>query len=195
MTKLKLPPEKPRLSSEALLEKIAPFNIDRAKHPIVLAGIRGYYRDSMGETGVNDRGLYDDAIFLHTPSVTASFNGNTDASKFRKGWGFGSDKGMAALKAGCWYAHGFGKHRDYEAITQRHGEVTVVRDGKNGNYEDTGWFGINIHRGGTTTTGSEGCQTLHPTQWPAFIGLVTSEAQRIRGDAWRSLVIPYVLME
>lgn len=190
-----LPPAKPRLSSEVLLQRVAPFNIDRTAHPLILAGIRGYYRDSLGAVGVNDRGIYDDAIFIHTPSVMASFNGNTDASQYRKGWGFGSEKGMASLKAGCWYAHGFGKHKGYEAVIQRHAEVTVIRDGKNGNYEDTGWFGINIHRGGMVGTGSEGCQTIHPTQWPGFMALVTSEAQRIHGETWRAAVIPYVLLE
>lgn len=189
-----LPPARPRLSAESLLQKIAPFSIDREKYPVVVAGIRGYYRKSMGDPNANDRNMYDDAIFVHTPSVMVAFNGNTDASFVRKGWGFGNNKGVAMLKPGCWYAHGFGNHKGYPALTQTRDKVTVVRDGKDGAYEDTGWFGINIHRGGRTTTGSEGCQTLHPDQWDAFISLVTSEAQRIRGEGWRSSVIPYVLM-
>jgi lysozyme len=53
--------------------------------------------------------------------------------------------------------------------------VTVQRDGGN---EETGFFGINIHRGGITRTNSEGCQTLPPAQWPAFISLVESEMKR-----------------
>jgi lysozyme len=190
-----LPSSKPRLSSDALLQRMAPFAIDRERYPIVVAGIRAYYRDSMGVAGVNDRNLYDDAIFVHTPSAMVAFNGNTDASKVRKGWGILGEKGMAMLKAGCWYAHGFGNHKGYPALIQRHAEVTVVRDGKDGDYEDKGWFGINIHRGGRSTTGSEGCQTLHPDQWDAFINLVTSEAHRLLGDRWRDAVIPYVLTE
>jgi lysozyme len=53
--------------------------------------------------------------------------------------------------------------------------VTVQRDGGK---EETGFFGINIHRGGITRTNSEGCQTLPPSQWPAFISLVESEMKR-----------------
>jgi hypothetical protein len=191
-----LPPAKPRLSSEALLNRIAPFGIDRARYPVIVAGIRGYYRDTMGAAAANDRNLYDDAIFIHSPSAMNAFNGNTDASKVRGGWGFGANKGMAMLKSGCWYAHGFGNHKGYPALIQKHATVTVIRDGKTGaSYEDTGWFGINIHRGGRTTTGSEGCQTLHPDQWDGFIGVVTGEAQRLFGAAWSNAVIPYVLME
>lgn len=190
-----LPPAKPRLSSEELLKRLEPFAINRKKYPVIIAGIRGYYRDTMGQVGQNDRGIYDDAIFVHSPSVMASFNGNTDASKYRLGEGRGAEKGMAMLKAGCWYAHGFGKHKTYDAITQRHNTVTVIRDGKDHNYEDTGWFGINIHRGGNNTTGSEGCQTLHPSQWPGFLALVTSEAKRYHGEGWRSAVLPYALLE
>jgi lysozyme len=190
-----MPSAKPRLTSADLLGRIAPHNIDRSQYPVIIASIRAYYRDSMGVPGANDRDLYDDAIFVHSPSAMVAFNGNTDASKFRKGLGFGANKGMAMLQAGCWYAHGFGKHKGYPAIIQRHAEVTVVRDGKNGNYPDTGWFGINIHRGGRNTTGSEGCQTLHPDQWDSFLALVTGEVQRTRGAAWESTVIPYVLME
>ncbi len=190
-----LPAARPRLPSEELLARMAPFAIDRERYPVIVAGIRAYYRDSMGVVGVNDRDLYDDAIFVHTASAMVSFNGNTDASRVRRGWGIGGNKGMAMLKPGCWYAHGFGNHKSYPALIQRHAEVTVVRDGKDGSYEDTGWFGINIHRGGRSTTGSEGCQTLHPDQWDAFITLVTSEAQRTLGEDWRNAVVPYVLME
>lgn len=190
-----LPAARPRLPSEQLLARMAPFGIDRELYPVIVAGIRAYYRDSMGVVGANDRDLYDDAIFVHTTSAMVSFNANTDASRVRRGWGIGGNKGMAMLKPGCWYAHGFGNHKGYPALIQRHAEVTVVRDGKDGSYEDTGWFGINIHRGGRSTTGSEGCQTLHPDQWDAFITLVTSEAQRTLGETWRNAAIPYVLME
>ena len=64
--------------------------------------------------------------------------------------------------------------------------MTVLRDGRR---RESGWFGINIHRGGHTTTSSLGCQTIHPPQWPAFIALVKQEMRReSRGR------IPYVLV-
>jgi hypothetical protein len=50
--------------------------------------------------------------------------------------------------------------------------VEVRRDG---GLIESGWFGINIHRGGVTTTSSEGCQTIPPErQWNQFIGTVRS---------------------
>jgi lysozyme len=47
-----------------------------------------------------------------------------------------------------------------------------------GDSEETGRFAINIHRGGNTATSSEGCQTIPPAQWPAFIALVETELKR-----------------
>src|ERR671911_209487 len=88
---------KPRLSSEQLLKKLSAQKINLKEHPLVVVGIRGYYKNSMGAPGVNDRGIYDDAIFVYSPSVMAAFNGNTDPSKIRKGKGTGKTKGMASL--------------------------------------------------------------------------------------------------
>jgi hypothetical protein len=45
------------------------------KYPAVVVGIRGLYKD-MGNPQEDDRGVYDNAIFLDTPSVTAAYNGN-----------------------------------------------------------------------------------------------------------------------
>ena len=48
------PEEKPRLSAAALRAMLQPLGIDRRAHPLVVVGIRGYYRDSMGAPGVDD---------------------------------------------------------------------------------------------------------------------------------------------
>lgn len=151
---------------------------------VALVGVRGYYLDTMGEPRKNDRAIYDDALFLITPSVFASFNANVDPSSYRPG--------IANLKSGLWRyklgIHGLSKPKkqQYQALVQA-APVTVHRD-KRG--DDTGWFGINIHRGGTTTTSSLGCQTIPPSQWDAFIGLVKSEMTR-----YGQKTISYLLVE
>ncbi len=187
--------EKPRLSSSELRDRLARYNIDRAKHPLVVVGIRGYYKNSMGAPGVNDRGLYDDALFIDSPQATVAFNGNTDPSAYRKGKGKGATKGMASLNPGAWFVHKFDLHSGkYLALCQRLGDVTVTRDGEPP-YPDTGMFGINIHKGGYNGTSSEGCQTIVPDQWDSFIALAQDQAKRYFADAWKKTVIPYVLME
>lgn len=158
-------PEMGRHGAELLL-------FDHGVHGPALLGRRGYYRDSMGQPGANDRGLYDDAIMLVTPTAYVTFNANCDPSR--------ESPGMAVLKAGVWRyklgIHGLSKPKplQYEALVQAD-EVTVTRDGRG---DDTGWFGINIHRGGRTTTSSLGCQTIHPSQWDGFIALVKGEMHR-----------------
>ncbi len=192
------PTNRPKITKAEFLSLIAPFKIDRGKYPLVVGGIRGYFLD-MGKPGVNDRGLYDDAIILDTPTIFLAFNGNTDPTKYRQGHGTGSEKGMACLKPGVYYAHQFGYHHagkpnQYPALVQTGGPVTVIRDG-NPSYEDTGYFGINIHSGGVYGTSSEGCQTLPSNQWKEFYTKAESEAKRLFGEAWRQVIIPYILID
>jgi hypothetical protein len=124
--------------------------------------IRGYYLDSMGKPGVNDRMIYDDATAIYHPHRgVLTYQSNTDPNGYRKGHGTAdSTKGMAMLKKGVW-RYGTGYHRGYRAFRQCQ-PVTVIRDG-NPPYEDTGWHAINIHAGGVNSTSSLGCQTLPPS--------------------------------
>lgn len=193
---LKVPNEKPRLTSDELQNLIAPFSIDRSLYPVLVIGIRGYYKNIMGAPSVNDRGIYDDAIFINTPQATVAFNGNTDPATYRKGYGTAENtKGMASLNPGAWFVHKFDKHNGkYLALCQRAGAVTVTRDGTPP-YQDTGKFGINIHKGGYNTTSSLGCQTIHPDQWESFINLVKDQIKRYFGEKWQSQIIPYVLID
>jgi lysozyme len=144
--------------------------------PVCLVGIRGYYRDSMGAKGKNDRNLYDDALILVSPNVHAAFNANVDPARYGINPKIG--KGYASLKQGVWRykigKHGIRSGNPYTALVQA-GPVTVVRDGGK---EETGFFGINVHAGSRTRVSSEGCTTLPPDQFPAFIALTQSEMKR-----------------
>jgi hypothetical protein len=196
-----LPPSgRPRLSREAFEAQLAPFAIDADRYPLLVGGLRGYYARTMGTTPDNDRGLYDDALFLYAPALDLfrAFNGNTDPAKLRIGSGTGAAKGMAALNPGFWPCYRFSVHgsrtHPHEAICQRAGAVTVTRDGTPP-YADHGWFGINIHRGGNYGTSSEGCQTIPPGQWDEFIGTAQQAGQQLFGDRWRERTVGYVLLD
>ncbi len=161
-----IPTSKPRaprnvIQAAALLQ----WGLDKLSGPFpdfYVLGVRGYYRDSMGKVGVQERGIYDDAIFVVGPDVFAAFNANTDPSFFRKG--------VASLMPG-WYPYRPGKHGisrpggGYPAFrpATRGEALPVYRDGEDGISKRPG-IAINIHRGGINTTSSEGCQTIHPAQ-------------------------------
>lgn len=183
------PNSKPRLHSAEVLEIINHYKVDLVKYPLVVVGIRGYYLNSLGVAGKNDRGIYDDAVFLYTENVCASFNANTDPSVVKPK--------IAVLQEGVWYSYRFDTHRGsktaYPAICQRAGVVTVMRDG-DPPYLDTGMFGINIHQGYLNSTSSLGCTTIYPTQYDGFYKLAESEAKRLWGEKWKDEVVPYCLI-
>lgn len=139
-----------------------------SENKVFLVSVRGYFLDTMGEKAKNDRGIYDDAIAIVSPRGVVTFNANTDPAKYKKG--------IANLNKGTWLykigIHGLSKPKalQYTALVQAD-KVTVHRD-EQGN--DTGWFGINIHKGGANSVSSIGCQTIPPSQWEAFISLVKS---------------------
>jgi len=197
-----LPPSgRPKLTVDELTEKLKSHADRLADHPLRIVGLRGYFPKSLGSTPGNDRAVYDDALFVWVPSkgIFAAFNGNTDPSKIRKGHGTADGtKGMAVLATGVWPVYRFADHHgtagSYPAICQRAGVVTVMRDG-DPPYPDTGHFGINIHRGGYTTTSSEGCQTVPPDQWNEFYGTARKAAEDLWGSAWTERVVAYVLQD
>lgn len=183
-------PNKPQIKRERLEEIIKSKGIDLKEFPNMIIGIRGYFLDSQGVVGKNDRGIYDDAIIILTQSVYATFNANVDPSVAYK-------TGRAVLKKGFYPKswkfdiHG-GKQSQYPAICQRLGNMTVIRDGIG---EDVGMFGVNFHKGGNTTTSSEGCQTIPPAQWDACYNLCKSEWIRIYGNNWNKVAVPYLLLD
>lgn len=182
-----IPASRPKLSRAEILRII---KHRKPKTKTILIGIRGYYLDSMGKKGSNDRGSYDDAVILvrmdkNGIAEVSQFNANTDPSVYRKS--------IATLKSDNYKyvvgVHGLSKpeHRRYEALVQ--GEpVTVTRDGQVGEYK--GRFGINIHKGGYGTTSSLGCQTIWPDQWSEFMHSVKVSLEK-SGES----TLTYVLLD
>lgn len=143
--------------------------------PVALLAIRGYYKRLGRNKRANDIGIYDDGLFVWSINGYMAFNANTDPSIRRPG--------IATLKPGVWQyrlgVHNISKAKrvQYPALVQA-APVTVIRQDKG---EDTGWFGINIHRGGRSTTSSLGCITLPPDgNWDSFYSLVKTEMSRAK---------------
>jgi lysozyme len=171
-------PQQKREASEKILTKAG------VTDAVSLLGIRGYYLNSMGKPKVNDRGIYDDAIFIVSPNAYVSFNANTDPSVHRKG--------IASLLPGLYRyrkgRHGISSGPGYPALrpATKNEALPVWRDNEG---QSIGYH-INIHRGGNNTTSSLGCQTIVPAQWQAFISLVYEEM-----DRYGQKTIPYLLIE
>jgi lysozyme len=164
-----LPKYRPRQADAVTLATLAKFSYllpsDRRGDAVKILAVRGYFENTLGIIGRNDRGLYDDAIFVVEPKGVHNFNANTDPSAARPG--------IAQLKAPQAVRYRPGNHNGkrlppYPAFRQD-ASCVVVRDDRG---DDTGNFGINLHRGGLNGTSSEGCQTVPPHQWTEFKALV-----------------------
>lgn len=166
------PTKRPKATREEVLRMIAPSGFKSADS-VFLVGIRGYYLNTMGKAGENDIAIYDDAIFVITPDSCYSFNANTDPSRQRPGIA-SLIPGVHRYKPG---RHGISRGKGYPAFRPATpGErLPVTRYGKEG----IQWgVALNIHKGGYTTTSSEGCQTIWPDQWLEFHRIVTKALQR-----------------
>ena len=197
-----LPPSRPK-ATEAQIRAILEDWTPRLDDPVAIVGVRGYYRDSMGAPGVNDLGQYDDAMFLVAPGVFKAVNANTDPS--RAGWNPGVGKPFAMLQPGLWYFRR-GPHKgklpalrqctDEEANDlgiPDDGEFRVERRfgaGDPRNYVEKGYFAINIHSGGQSSTSSWGCQTIPPDQFDDFMLSVFEHTKKVNQSR-----IPYLLIE
>lgn len=144
---------------------------------VCLLGVRGYFNPKN-----NQRGMYDDAMFLVSDKIL-SFNANVDPELVQQG--------MASLLPGLYDykigIHGLDKPKaqQYKALVQA-GPVSIQRDF---GVKDSGWFGINIHRGGYKDTDSLGCQTIWPLQWDQFLSTVESEMARFSLSQLKYLLI------
>jgi lysozyme len=171
---------RPKQSREQVGELVESLDV-----PVALLAVRGYYKKQGKNKKSNDINIYDDAMFVWSANGHYAFNANTDPSVTRPG--------IATLKPGVWqYRLGIhnitkAKSRQYPALVQA-APVTVIRRGKG---EDTGWFGINIHRGSRTSTSSLGCITLPPDgNWDSFYTLIKTEMSRAKVSR-----VPLVLVD
>lgn len=179
-----------------LLAAIAPHGIFLVDHPVIAFGIRG----GLARNRENKIGGFDDILGVLTGELSEGFTGNTDPST--------EIPGRANLVVGVsWFRpgeHHPGTPKAYPAFVQE-GPITVSRwkteevlagtkDTRGeclGGGCWTGDFAIHIHDAmGVNTTGSEGCQTIIKTEWPAYHTLLLYELTQ------RSITrFPYVLIE
>lgn len=200
--------QKPKLEYDRLIKYTQYLQLDTVKYPVYIVGIRGYYKNTMGKSGVNDRGIYDDALFIVSGNKMFPFNGNIDPSTYKTGSGFGDKKGIASTKAGLYYCWKLDYHKNKNlALCQRLGEITVIRDGKPPYEQTSRWLGINNHKGGYNTTGSLGCWTVPPDQWNEYMETLITEMITHYGELttgkkdsqgrpiYKDIIVPNILIE
>lgn len=166
-----VPASVPQIKLPDILKKVGSL---KPVVPVFLVALRGYYLDTMGEKGKNDRGIYDDAMVLVSPTAYATFNANCDPSIFRKG--------IASLTPGVhWFRkgkHGIsrpgGGYPAFRPATPGE-QLPVTRDGTSGVSQGVA---TNIHKGSYSSTSSEGCLTIYPSQWLSFQTLAYAEMDR-----------------
>lgn len=148
--------------------------------------IRGYYKNTMGKPGANDRGLYDDALSIISPDGIKTFNGNTDPRKYGVGVGM-LLPGVYRFKPGL---HGYkrkgGPIPAFRTNNKRE-VLPVVRDGQKGIKEGVT---INIHPGGEYEVNSIACQTVIKSQWPEFYKYLIAQLKK-----YNQVDFPYMLTE
>lgn len=125
---------------------------------------------------------FDDKIYLITPTQYLGFDATTNPGVH---WlkTFFSPGGTAVLKPGQ-YLYQVGIHRGYEALVQA-APVTIYRDtnqdskSDEGGKEETGYFGINIHRAAQDHISkindmwSAGCQVMcNPADFKLFMDTI-----------------------
>lgn len=184
-----LPLYRPKQSDAVTLAVLQKFGNQmpskRATDKIKVLMVRGYYLNSMGRKGENDRAIYDDAIFVVSPEGIQSFNGNSDPSVYRKR--------VATIKApqNIRYRpglHGMSRKAGPYPAFRQDAHCTVVRDGVG---DDTGMFYVNFHRGGVNGTSSLGCLTVPPHQWDEFYRLLKGLLDKHDQDNFYVTLVEY----
>lgn len=181
-----LPPSRPHRNRERV-QKALLHHAPNFPTPVLLF-IRGHYLDTMGRENVNDRNIYDDAVFLVSENfkIFESFNANTDPAFVRRG-----NRDLAMLDLGR-YRFYKGKHRGRYNALRAFPEGVVLPCTRNGK-PSTCQF-INIHKGSSDpnkldVTNSEGCLTIPSVQWQEFIERVYDAMDRVRAQTVEVLIL------
>jgi len=189
----------PRITHDEVVSILAANGCDMTK--CAWLAIRGYYLDSEGVVGKNDRNKWDDAWCLYSPQHgVITYRANTDPTGYRPGSGTGAGKGRASLAPGVWL-YGAGKHKGRPAFRQC-ADVLVMRDQiGGGTYPHWGQHAINLHDAKGNGTSSEGCQTAPTSIFVAlrelFISWLDAAGNAFGRNDWNEKVrtFPYVLIE
>lgn len=172
---------RPTVQRDQVEQAIAQHGLTLEEHPVIALGFRG----GLARQG-NTVGGFDDALGVLTAELCEAFTGNTDPSS--------EIPGRANLVLGVsWFKPGLhhpGTPKEYPAFVQD-GPIVVSRwqteDVPAGTVHPTrgrclgnglweGDFAIHLHDAmGVNTTGSEGCQTVIKTEWPAYHTLLLHE--------------------
>lgn len=152
---------------------------------INLVGVRGWAGGQQVENLFNE---YNDMIYMvigGAVRAVEAFQATVDPGRLREP----NPHGVAHLAPGH-YLYKSGIHRGREKALVQARPVTVLRyfdedPERMTPMREDGWFGINIHRGGTSASvgpWSAGCQVIHGSVWPRFlelIGRAESAGQRL----------------
>ncbi len=128
---------------------------------VALLGVRGYDL-AMGVPNENDVGIYDDAIIRRIGDDLTVWRASTDPGAYYVK-NPTNPSGCASLRPGLW-CYALGDHKNHPALVQEE-PVTVDRLNTLGRAVavEKGFFGLNIHSGGsqyTVGSFSAGCQVI-----------------------------------
>jgi hypothetical protein len=171
--------------TRVVLKKFSHLTPEKYRNdPVKVLIVRGYFINSMGRKGENDRAMYDDAVFVASPDGVQAFNGNSDPAVYKSRVATIKAPQAIRYRPGL---HGISRGKGYPAFRQD--EVcTVVRDGVG---DDTGMFYVNLHRGGVNGTSSLGCLTIPPHQWDEFYKLVKGLLDRHKQKTFYVTLLEY----
>lgn len=166
MANIIIPPARPHRDKARLRAVLQHYGIDTNTASVIF--VRGHYLDTLGQRGMNDFNIFDDAAYLIWPgmNVIDSFNANTDPAFIRK-----KGRALAQLLPGHYVyypdLHHPGKPKAYWAL-RPYPEGKILRCYRAGVISTCS--ATNIHRGGTSAaqfdrTFSEGCLTIYGLQY------------------------------